>query len=146
MDVVWGLDGGQARRGDNSLWIGAGGANGAPSGSGQTPPNLNTWLTLAKPLDLTQIKSADIEFWLSLDSEPAADTIFVGVSTDGVNFDGRAWSGDSGQLGLLQDGPGRLPRLSAGLRRLGLHQRCGRRGHLPAASPGPRTPSTKGLA
>ncbi|MEZ4608746.1 MAG: hypothetical protein R2838_00560 [Caldilineaceae bacterium] len=96
MDVVWGLDGGQARRGDNSLWIGAGGANGAPSGSGQTPPNLNTWLTLAKPLDLTQIKSADIEFWLSLDSEPAADTIFVGVSTDGVNFDGRAWSGDSG--------------------------------------------------
>ncbi|MCB0159337.1 MAG: pre-peptidase C-terminal domain-containing protein, partial [Caldilineaceae bacterium] len=96
LDVVWGLDGGQARRGDNSLWVGAGGANGAPSGSGQTPPNLNTWLTLAKPLDLTQIKSADIEFWLSLDSEPAADTIFVGVSTDGVNFDGRAWSGDSG--------------------------------------------------
>ena len=95
-EIIWGPDSGQARKGATSLWIGAGGADGGPSGTGATPPNLNTWLTLAKPIDMARVKAADIEFWLALDSEPAADTIFVGVSTDGINFDGAEWSGDSG--------------------------------------------------
>lgn len=97
-DRTWGVDTSRAASGTASVWVAAGGDDGidpSPAGTGNYPDNLDSWMIVG-PLDLTDAQMADVDFEMWYDTEVDFDSIFVGASTDGENFDGQYWDGDSG--------------------------------------------------
>jgi hypothetical protein len=96
-EYTWGVDDFQVSSGAQAVWVAAGGAD-APSALAQHqyPPNMDAWLVLQTPIDLTGVQTADVEFQMLVETEPQYDYVFVGVSTDGANFSGQYWTGDSG--------------------------------------------------
>ncbi len=95
-DRTWGLDDFYANSGTQSVWVAAGGVDGLDPQDFYYPDNLDTWLVYNNVLDLTNAQAADVEFYMNMDVEPDYDYVFAGVSTDGVNFNGDYWTGDSG--------------------------------------------------
>jgi hypothetical protein len=96
VDRRWGIDDYYANSGTQSVWVAAGGADALDPEQYYYPNDLATWLVYNQPLDLTNAQAADVEFYMNMDIEPDYDFIFAGVSTDGVNFYGDYWTGNSG--------------------------------------------------
>ncbi|MEM7130630.1 MAG: clostripain-related cysteine peptidase [Chloroflexota bacterium] len=96
LDRTWGIDDSEANSGTQSVWVAAGGSDGLDPASNPMPPNLDTWLTISRTIDLSEVQMADITFAMLMDTEPISDTIFVGASFDDVDYYGEYWSGDSG--------------------------------------------------
>ena len=96
LDRTWGIDDSKANTGDQSVWVAAGGADGLDPEVDAMPPNVNTWLTISRTIDLSEVQMADVEFAMFMDTEPISDTIFVGASIDDIDYYGEYWSGDSG--------------------------------------------------
>ena len=93
---TWGIDTTKAYSGTRSLWVAAAGADGIDPAHFAVPDNLNTWLTISRTFDLRGMQSADVEFYMYMDTEPITDTIFVGASVDDQTYYGQFWSGSSG--------------------------------------------------
>lgn len=87
---TWGLTSFRASTGSRSVWC---------AGSHYTAPgpylnNMNGWI-VDGPFNLRNTTSVELYFDYFVDSQPAADAVFIGASTDGVNFTGNAYSGFS---------------------------------------------------
>ncbi len=82
-----------------SYRAGAGSKSVYCAGSTISPPgpyasNMVAWLE-AGPFDLSNIDSASLEFDTWFDTELDADGFFAGASTDGNNYSGTEWTGDT---------------------------------------------------
>jgi hypothetical protein len=95
-DRTWGVTDSAASEGEQSLWVAAGGADALDPTLGSYPANLNSWLVTELSFDLSEVQMADVEFFMRMETESSADTIFVGASVDGENYSGELWSGNSG--------------------------------------------------
>lgn len=93
---TWGIDSFRAYSGTHALWVAAAGVDGVDPAIFWVPHNLETWLTISRTFDLRGIQSADVEFYMFMDTEPISDTIFVGASVDDQTYYGQFWSGNSG--------------------------------------------------
>jgi hypothetical protein len=91
----WGLDDYYVYNGSQALWVAAGGEQAVDPQTTYYPHNMDTWLVSASPLDLSNARLADVEFFMRYHTEPEWDYIFVGASVDGREFTGEWWSGDS---------------------------------------------------
>lgn len=103
-DYLWGQRDCKALSGTYGLWAGGGGLDGGLLACGQTyANNLETWVAYG-PVDLSQVTDAELQFGLWDDSEDLMlgdfqiliDFVFWGVSTNGVNFNGYAIAGQTG--------------------------------------------------
>jgi len=88
---TWGVTDYRAASGNYSAWC---------AGSAYSPThgyvnNMNAWM-IDGPFDMTDAKNAELFFDYWVDTEADYDSLFVGVSTDGENFFGNSYSGDSG--------------------------------------------------
>jgi hypothetical protein len=95
MERQWGTDDLYVYNGGSALWVAAGGAGAVDPQTSYYPHNMDTWLVTEVPLDLSEVHLADFEFFMRYDTEPEWDYIFVGVSSDGHEFSGEWWSGES---------------------------------------------------
>lgn len=95
-DPTWGRTSYRASTGARSVWC-AGSQYAAP---GPYPNNMDAWI-VDGPFNLRNTTLVELYFDYFVDSEPLNDTLFVGVSTDGINFTGNAYSGLSG--GWIRD-------------------------------------------
>lgn len=87
---TWGLTSFRASTGSRSIWCAASHYN-AP---GPYLNNMNAWI-VDGPFNLRNTTSVELYFDYFVDSQPVADAVFIGASTDGVNFTGNAYSGFS---------------------------------------------------
>lgn len=78
-----------------SAWLANGGANGLDPAAYYYPNNARSWMVYG-PFDLSNCTQADFEFYWWNRSEVNWDWFFWGASSDGVNFNGTQFSGDSG--------------------------------------------------
>lgn len=92
----WGVDDSRANSGSQSVWVAAGGTDGMDPEAFYYPNDLDSWLVYKNTIDLSNVQAADVEFTMWMDTEPQYDWIFVGVSTDALNFSGEYWTGLSG--------------------------------------------------
>lgn len=92
----WGLDDSNANSGSQAVWVAAGGGDGVDPAAFYYPNNLDSWLIYKNTIDLSSAQAADVEFMMWMETEAQYDWIFVGASTDGQNFRGEYWTGDSG--------------------------------------------------
>jgi hypothetical protein len=92
----WGINDYYVDEGAQALWVASGGADAVDPEQFYYPPNLDTWLITANPIDLSSVQMADVDFSMLYDTEVLADYAFVGASVDGENFYGEFWTGDSG--------------------------------------------------
>ncbi|RIK43734.1 MAG: hypothetical protein DCC55_04740 [Chloroflexi bacterium] len=92
----WGINDYYVDEGAQALWVASGGADALDPVLDYYPPNLDTWLITANPIDLSNVQMADVDFSMFYDTEVLADYAFVGASVDGENFYGQFWTGDSG--------------------------------------------------
>lgn len=78
------------------------------SPSGNYSSNINTWIELRYPLDLSQVATADLSFWHKYDTEGGYDFCYVEASTDGgttwhqvgVKYHGTIYSWQEVELSL----------------------------------------------
>ncbi len=80
-----------AHAGTYSVWC-AGSTLNPPS---DYPNNMSAWMVYG-PFSLADATDAKVDFWLWLQSESGYDYVAVMASTNGTNFYGTDWSGDSG--------------------------------------------------
>ncbi len=88
---TWGVTSYRASAGSCSAWC----AGWDYSAGGSYFNDMNAWM-IDGPFDLSSATAAEVYFDYRVNSEAYYDSLFVGVSTDGENFYGDAYSGDSG--------------------------------------------------
>ena len=96
LERAWGLDDSNVGSGSQAVWVAAGGGDGVDPVAFYYPNNLDSWLVYGSTIDLSSAQAADVEFSMWMETEAQYDWIFVGASTDGQNFRGDYWTGDSG--------------------------------------------------
>jgi hypothetical protein len=96
LEMMWGLDDYYVHSGNQAVWMAASGADGLDPQFFYYPDNISTWMVSNWYLDLSNAQIADVEFAMLHDIEPDYDYVFVGASTDGINFNGQYWTGISG--------------------------------------------------
>jgi len=87
---TWGITSFRASTGARSVWCAAS----HYSAPGPYLNNMNGWI-VDGPFDLRNTSSVELYFDYYVDSQPVADAVFIGASTDGLNFTGNAYSGFS---------------------------------------------------
>ncbi|MCX7847187.1 MAG: putative Ig domain-containing protein [bacterium] len=87
---TWSTTGFRASTGTRSIWCAA--SHYAPPGPYLN--NMNAWI-VDGPFNLRNTTIVEVYFDYFVDTQPVADTLFIGVSTDAVNFVGSAYSGYS---------------------------------------------------
>ncbi len=86
-----------------AAWPARGGADGIdPTSSTTYPKNMDTWMIYG-PFDLSNAKSAQVEFMLWRHIEVYWDHIFFGISSDRMTFSGWSWDGDAGWDNIITD-------------------------------------------
>ena len=93
---TWGITGVRASTGSKSAWC---------AGSDRVPSqgyvdNMNAWM-IDGPFDLRNVTNVTLFYDYFVNSEEYQDDVFVGLSTDGIDFSGNSYSGLSG--GWIQD-------------------------------------------
>jgi len=87
---TWGITSFRASTGSRSIWCAAS----HYSAPGPYLNNMNGWI-VDGPFNLRNTSSVELYFDYYVDSQPVADAVFIGASTDGLNFTGNAYSGFS---------------------------------------------------
>jgi len=94
-EYLWGRRNCRPGQGDFSAWSVGGGSNGSFLPCGSNYPNSVTTSMTYGPFDLSQATSAQLQFYLWLDTEPYFYDFFgYAASRNGENFEGYARSGD----------------------------------------------------
>jgi len=94
-EYYWGKRNCRPYAGSYSGWGVGGGAQGAALSCGSTyPHNARSWMVYG-PFDLRDAAAGEMRFQVWLSTEPG-DEAFWGVSVNGVNFYGYAWSTQTG--------------------------------------------------
>jgi len=91
---LWNDDDYRHYGGSWAAWPASGGVNGVDPATSKYPPNSNTWMIYG-PFDLSDATDAKVTFKMWLQTEQDYDKLFVGISSDGVNFNGFEYSGNS---------------------------------------------------
>jgi C1A family cysteine protease len=95
-EYKWGQRDCRRYHGGYAGWAVGAGANGSALSCGANYPDYaSSWMVYG-PFSLARATDADLRFKLWLNSESGADKIFWGASTDGEEFYGWMYSGDSG--------------------------------------------------
>jgi subtilisin family serine protease/Zn-dependent metalloprotease len=94
LEHLWNKDNFRSYVGGWAAWPAKGGANGLDPAANAYPNNVNSWMVYG-PFSLTNATSAATSFALWRETEPFFDTLFFGVSTNGVNFNGLFWDGSA---------------------------------------------------
>ena len=88
---TWGPTDSEAQSGSKSAWC----AGYDYSPAGNYFDNMDAWI-IHGPFDLSASEDALLFFDFTIKSQPDVDKLFVGLSTDGDNFSGNVYTGDSG--------------------------------------------------
>jgi len=92
-DPTWDDAGCDACGGDRAAWPADGGANRVdPCAGNNYLNNQQSWMIYG-PFDLSRANNAGTDFTMWFDTELNWDSVFFGVSGDGVNFSGVQWTG-----------------------------------------------------
>jgi len=93
-DAYWGKDDYHSHGGSYSAFCAKNGSAGV-SPPTHYPNNMNAWMVYG-PFSLVDTTDAKVDFWLWLESQSGYDYLACMASTNGANFYGTGWDGDSG--------------------------------------------------